>query len=90
MSKNKHTPAPWRSESGYKWVNIRADEGVIADMRIIDGAPRRSADVDLIVAAPDLLEALEEMVDMVRMDGFGSYQALDIADKAIKKARGEL
>lgn len=88
MSK-KHTPAPWRSESGYKWVNIRADEGVIADMRIIEGAPRRPADVHLIVAAPDLLEALEEMVTMVKMDGFGSYHALDLAEKAIKKARGE-
>ena len=43
----------------------------------------------LISAAPEILEALESMVDMVEMNGFLRDYAMEIAREAIKKARGE-
>ena len=42
-----------------------------------------------IKAIPDMLEALEAMVEMVEMNGLGKRYALDLAASAIKKARGE-
>lgn len=99
-----HTPAPWVVEkfsSGDVYVGCDPIKGrgpSIVDSRTfickINHEKKRGIDAkanaQLIAAAPELLEALEAMVDMVRMDGFGSYQALDMADEAIKKARGEL
>ena len=43
----------------------------------------------LISAAPEILEALETMVEMVEMDRFIQDYAMEIAREAIKKARGE-
>ena len=43
----------------------------------------------LISAAPEILEALESMVDMVEMNRFIQDYAMEIAREAIKKARGE-
>ena len=43
-----------------------------------------------IKAIPDMLEALEAMVEMVEMNGLGKRYALDLAASAIKKARGEV
>ena len=43
----------------------------------------------LFAAAPEMLEALEAMVEMVEMNGLGKQYALDLAASAIRKARGE-
>lgn len=75
------------NNTGYRIFEGDQYIGFIGDS---DQKTDAKANAQLIAAAPELLEALEAMVDMVRMDGFGSYQALDIADEAIKKARGEL
>ena len=37
----------------------------------------------------ELLEALEGMVEMVEMNGFGKYYIMGIASAAIAKARGQ-
>ena len=37
----------------------------------------------------ELLEALEGMIEMVEMNGFGKAYAMDIARAAITKARGQ-
>ena len=42
----------------------------------------------LASAAPEILEALETMVEMVEMNGFIRDYAMEIAREAIKKARG--
>ena len=42
----------------------------------------------LISAAPEILEALETMVEMVEMNGFIRDYAMEIAREAVKKARG--
>lgn len=72
-------------------MNIRKLDDLSKDELIDLIKHEREACGQLVpISVEELLEALEAMVDMVRMDGFGSYQALDIADETIKKARGEL
>lgn len=46
-------------------------------------------DAHLIAAAPDLYEALEMVLEMLDMDGFGKDAAIDVAHAALAKARGE-
>ena len=56
----------------------------------VDVDSEEVANARLIAAAPELLEALEAMVEMVEMNGLGKRYALDLAASAIKKARGEV
>ena len=50
---------------------------------------KNEATARLIAAAPELLEALEMMLDMSEMGGFGKSAAEDTARAAIAKAKGE-
>lgn len=43
----------------------------------------------LILAAPDLYEALETMLEMSELNGFGKAYAEDMARQALAKARGK-
>ena len=52
-------------------------------------AEEEEENAQLASAAPEILEALESMVDMVEMNGFIRDYAMEIARNAIKKARGE-
>ena len=85
-----HTPGPWSVEaiyallrfgrkSGGSWDDIGEEHEFFPD----------EDDANLIAAAPEMLEALEAMVEMVEMNGLGKRYALDLAASAIKKARGE-
>jgi hypothetical protein len=85
-----HTPGPWSVEaiyallrfgrkSGGSWDDIGEEHEFFPD----------EDDASLIAAAPEMLEALEAMVEMVEMNGLGKRYALDLAASAIKKARGE-
>ena len=96
-----HTPGPWfvgfspdmDGESGEYGPGVYDSEaGVFA---VIDGEPETvaqpylEADARLIAAAPEMLEALEAMVEMVEMNGLDKRYALDLAASAIRKVRGE-
>lgn len=81
---SKHTPGPWvyRRTSGFDygstayWV-----PGVCTNVQT-------EADARLISAAPDLLEALKEIVQFMRVD----FDDLPMAEKvlaAIAKAEGQ-
>jgi len=85
-----HTPGPWSVEaiyallrfgrkSGGSWDDIGEEHEFFPD----------EDDANLIAAAPEMLEALEAMVEMVEMNGLGKRYALDLAASAIRKARGE-
>jgi len=50
---------------------------------------RMAATAQLFATAPDLLEALEGMVEIVEMNGFGKAAMMDTARSAINKARGK-
>ena len=92
----KHTPGPWGSPS-FKPKTICSASGLIADC---DMSGHRSgeeniANARLIKAAPDLLEALEEILNTVPGNSEDPvakryFQYLEtVAKAAIAKATGE-
>lgn len=56
-----HTPGPWHVGPHYK-SDVESQHGRICDCGITRG-PNGEANARLIAAAPDLLEALKEMVE---------------------------
>jgi hypothetical protein len=91
-----HTLGPWTITDGTDITGIENDpkNGCVGPvdvahvyLRTVLG--RTEANARLIAAAPELLEALESMVEMVEMNGFGKAYAMDIARAAIEKARGQ-
>jgi len=96
-----HTPGPWRVDSSMVhtgWVLVTTSDGnIIANVNTETGPDIPPAvstkmpamnNATLIAAAPEMLEALEAMVEMVEMNGLGKRYALDLAASAIRKARG--
>jgi len=93
--KAQYTPGPWKTvvypEEG--WIDIEAPDGtcIIGDLGIRNDE-YLEANANLIAAAPDLLEALE---DMVRIFDRGlpseciGRRTCDNAIKVIAKAKGE-
>ena len=90
----KHTPGPWDVSSGMVW-----HEGTpIArmDRETPDTTPvERDCNARLIAAAPELLEAVDLLLDglvpTATLDGFispESERAINAAHKAIAKATG--
>jgi len=82
---NQITPGPWRKGERVSYggnahgfpIYFNDDGEQVADYVYTE------ADADLIVAAPDLLRALECLLEM------GHAKAGDLARAAIAKARGE-
>ena len=81
----KHTSGPWKIDTEDARVISTLDGDMVAVCEYIS-----EGDGDLISAAPEILEALESMVDMVEMNRFIQDYAMEIAREAIKKARGEV
>jgi hypothetical protein len=88
----KYTPGPWKWWTSNSWKRLkRADhpsEPVLTPYTCKDGQPDVEISYDnmtLIAAAPDLLEALENMVEL-----FAGYQGMQLtkAREAIAKAKG--
>lgn len=91
MNERKHTPGPWGlSRSVQVWV-MAGPIHVATIPRAYDG-DWSPANADLIAAAPDLLESLEELVALIhRQHDFnddGDGKAIDRAEAAIAKAKG--
>lgn len=89
MSAHKHTPGPWCVEG----VGIRAlvragTSGVIVAVRHRLSAQENEANARLIAAAPELLEALENILSNC-LDSDGLSRAYENARAAIAKATGE-
>ena len=99
-----HTPGPYKiitADLGDDFacivpVEIHAANGTVVSQSgglAPDNEEWRSeelfANAHLLAAAPEMLEALEAMVEMVEMNGLGKRYALDLAASAIRKARGE-
>jgi hypothetical protein len=98
---NKHTPGPWYHDfaSGMKNGNpqvveyfVRRDGdnvSIAADIVDPEKCVPSEANARLIAAAPDLLEALENIADIVA-DEWGTHRPCVMrAYAAIAKARGE-
>ena len=101
---SKHTPGPWKvvySEDDMPWGVVRCESaGAYRHMRVRCegfGMGEAAANTRLVSAAPELLEALEQLVEQLAdgdFDGFPFYyyigkEGFDMAIAAIKKARGE-
>jgi hypothetical protein len=83
-----YTPGPWQYKLSiygmkYRYVQIGKEENYTTAELI-------PADARLISAAPDLYEALKEIVDAADGDGWDQLDAtFTRARAALKKARGE-
>lgn len=94
---NKHTPGPWNRIKGDR--NVYSAAGTVCKTPAILGggsaATNWEANARLIAAAPDLLEALEELERSVFAGSYEDpshdriFRALKDARAAIVRARGE-
>ena len=93
MTQGKHTPGPWRAGAS---TFCRGDGEI--QMRVYTDHPptefdvfgdNLSANARLIAAAPDMLEALKNLLAVHEGEGGTKYHAGDIARAAIARATGE-
>ena len=93
---SEHTPGPWeihpQFDSCYRDISA---PNHIALARVVwrfeeeDRSPSCEANAHLIAAAPELLEALENLLKVHEGEGGTQHHAGDMARAAIAKARGE-
>ncbi len=89
---SKHTPGPWIFEERVAGFDILAPESVyyVAEYLGVDcGVIDNIADACLIAAAPELLEALENLLKVHEGEGGTQHNAADMARAALAKAKGE-
>ena len=105
MAETKWTPGPWEVkpvELGVPYLRVRGtrlgmrhkvanvlathDHPAIREREIAE----TEANAHLIAAAPDLYEALETTVAALASSGSMHQKALDAAEAALSKARGEM
>jgi hypothetical protein len=93
----KHTAGPWRVFDAFDNLEIVTDRLAAEDTRLIvrfKGPPNAKANARLMTAAPDLLDALETLVERDRSEaaesGFTDDEMswLEDARRAIAKAKG--
>ena len=64
-------------------------DGYIQPNENIECSPQKIANANLIAAAPELLEALENLLKVHEGEGGTQHNAADMARAAIAKAKGE-
>ena len=84
-----HTPGPWAYENygGTLHVFLDNEGGTPSICKLVGND--KDANARLIAAAPDLLEALQNLLKVHEGEGGTQYHAGDIARAAIAKAKGE-
>lgn len=85
----KHSPGPWIVRLMGSWYQIVHGNPlkyrVIAELPSLPGLEAKPEDADLIAAAPDLLEAAKNAVEIFRATGDCGKITTDL-EKAIAKA----
>lgn len=95
MSEAKHTPGPWRVGKGGPNMcpTVGTEKGLMVAMVAYGDSHPTQANARLIAAAPDLLEALEELADLFDAMVSGEYRpdsfTTQPARAAIAKAKGD-
>ena len=79
-----HTPGPWKVDRPY----IRGAGRAIASLESWHNEVEDAANAHLIAAAPELYEALENLIDFL-FHGKKNCQAILRAKAALAKARGD-
>lgn len=82
----EHTPAPWHIANG---VQIRSARHQIAKVWMMRNGEGK-ANARLIAAAPDLLEALTNLVKALDSTTWSSWQTTATFDDQLKAARAAL
>jgi hypothetical protein len=95
---SKHTPGPWKAK---KWVGTDPyddPDRPFVEVGNVHWSPKnwkpaaaikQTANARLIAAAPELLEALENLLKVHEGEGGTQHNAADMARAAIAKAKGE-
>ena len=95
---SEHTPGPWEVVELVDGYDIRSPESrcriaTASDPEAVWGAVGREEDACLIAAAPELLEALEELFHLIDSAHDGervfTFKMQRKAKAAIAKAKGE-
>ena len=92
---SKHTPGPWRVQPAQITPTSKATtfEVVTDEWDVVAGRVgiRKETDATLIASAPDLLEALEDLINQCGKEQGELYWWIDLeqARAAIAKAKGE-
>lgn len=86
---NKHTPGPWQIADGESRRVYLINHGRDAVGETVYIETRNPADAKLIAAAPDLLEALESMLDAFTDERWVAVPIIERAKLAIYRATGE-
>jgi hypothetical protein len=91
--KMKHTPGPWRTNGSF---NVECNPETLYLVRNNTGGSKAGelrANANLIASAPDLLEALEMLIDMLDYNGnidiVRDEGPIEDARIAIAKAKGK-
>ena len=87
MSEPKFTPGPWLFSSYKSGNSVIVTDGKEFDVATVN-YPNRDANAHLIAAAPELYEALEELLIQTRQ--YGHEPEIAMAEAALAKARGEV
>ena len=87
----KHTPGPWRYDTNeFSSYLVGADGSIIAGGEPHEGyMDGKNPDERLIAAAPDLLEALEDLLHQAKFYKHEGGWDFEQARAAIAKATGE-
>ena len=95
----KHTPGPWNigtsdiPVSSFSVHGGNRNHSTIARLASLDfvgmGLDEQYANARLIAAAPELLVALEQMLNLNSLGAYEQSAAISAARAAIAKARGE-
>lgn len=94
MTQSKHTPAPWRISDNPRtpYLVYGSNDYAVADCKVYHNKTDINADMNLIAAAPELLEALELIANCVTKPNepteLGEYE-MDKVKAAIAKAKGQ-
>lgn len=88
MSTAKHTPGPWRVENRLVRATKHKQICEVPAYGVVHGKVDE-ANARLIAAAPELLEALVNLLAVHECEGGTKYHAGDIARAAISKATRE-
>ena len=93
---SKHTPGPWEIkrhfDSCYRYISAPehiALAQVVWCVEEEERSPVCEANAHLIAAAPELLEALQNLLKVHEGEGGTQHHAGDMARAAIAKAKGE-
>lgn len=86
MSEMKHTPGPWRTNGCY----ISSNYGEVGHAYWVSSMPdgMSEANARLIAAAPELLEALQAIIDGPGLDCVPDNDVQALISSAIAKATG--